>query len=56
MDLSSLLTGENANYIDALYLQWQEDSASVSPEWRALFQEWERDEEPGEDSKENKIT
>ena len=45
VDLSSLLTGENANYIDALYLQWQEDSSSVSEEWQALFQEWEVDEE-----------
>ena len=45
MDLSSLLTGENANYIDALYLQWQEDSSTVSEEWQELFQEWEQEEE-----------
>ena len=45
MDLSSLLTGENANYIDALYLQWQEDHSSVSTEWSALFQEWDEEED-----------
>ena len=54
VDLSSLLTGENANYIDTLYLQWQEEPTSVSPEWRELFQEWDRDEEDNE--KNEKIT
>ena len=40
MSLDSLLTGENAAFIDALYLQWEQDPTSVAPQWASLFQEW----------------
>ncbi len=46
VNLDSLLIGENASYIDELYVQWQVDHASVSEEWQALFASWEKEEEP----------
>jgi 2-oxoglutarate dehydrogenase E1 component len=36
-DLDSLLTGDNAAYVDGLFQDWQEDPASVSEDWAALF-------------------
>ena len=44
MDVSSLLTGNNAGFIDELYHQWVADPGSVSADWAALFAEWDRDE------------
>ncbi len=37
MDLNSLLTGENAPFIDQLYISWQNDPDSVPSEWAELF-------------------
>ena len=34
----SLLTGENAAFLDQQYLQWQDDPSSVEPEIRATFE------------------
>ncbi len=45
MNLDSLLIGENAAYIDELYVQWQQEASSVSEEWQTLFASWEREEE-----------
>ncbi|MED5371630.1 MAG: 2-oxoglutarate dehydrogenase E1 component [Myxococcota bacterium] len=42
MSLESLLTGENAPYIDALYQSWLQDPGSVDPEWATLFEAEER--------------
>jgi 2-oxoglutarate dehydrogenase E1 component len=42
VSLESLLTGENAAYIDALYQSWLQDPASVDAQWAALFQEYDR--------------
>ena len=39
MDLNSLLTGENAPFIDQLYISWQNDPGSVPSEWAQLFLE-----------------
>jgi len=36
-DLDSLLTGDNAAYVDGLFQAWQADPASVAPDWAALF-------------------
>ena len=36
-DLDSLLTGENAAFVDGLFQDWQQDPASVSEDWAALF-------------------
>ena len=37
----SLLNGENARFLDDLYLQWREDPSSVEPVWRAFFEQLE---------------
>ncbi len=34
----SLLSGDNAAYVDALYQSWQEDPQSVSADWARLFE------------------
>jgi 2-oxoglutarate dehydrogenase E1 component len=34
---TSLLTGENAPYIDRIYTNWVRDPTAVPPEWSALF-------------------
>ena len=36
-DPSSLLTGDNAAFLDQLYSDWCRDPASVDPEWGAWF-------------------
>lgn len=36
--LTSFLDGGNAEYIDQLYAQYEKDSASVDPQWRAFFE------------------
>ena len=33
----TFLTGQNANYIDAMYAQWQKDPSSVHASWSAYF-------------------
>ena len=43
MDVSSLLTGNNAALIDQLYHQWISDPGSVDSAWAELFSQWERD-------------
>src|SRR6478752_5573480 len=35
--LSSFLQGTNATYIDELYARYEQDPASVDPEWRDFF-------------------
>ena len=35
--LDSLLTGDNAAYVDGLFQDWQADPASVTDDWAALF-------------------
>src|SRR5258705_6366480 len=35
--LSSFLQGTNAPYIDDIYARYEEDPASVDPEWQAFF-------------------
>ena len=45
VNLDSLLIGENASYIDELYVQWQANPSSVSDEWQALFSSWETETE-----------
>jgi len=37
LDLASLLTGDNATFVDQAYLRYLEDPGSVDPEWRAVF-------------------
>ena len=37
--LTSFLYGGNADYIEELYADWQDDPASVSEEWRDLFEQ-----------------
>ncbi len=37
-DLDSLLTGDNAAYVDGLFQDWQADPTSVSGDWAALFE------------------
>ena len=44
MDVSSLLTGNNAGLIDQLYHQWSSDPSSVDPAWAELFAKWEDEE------------
>ncbi len=39
--LPSLLSGDNAQYLDELYLRWLEEPASVAPAWRAYFEQLE---------------
>ena len=41
MSLESLLTGENAAYIDGLYQSWLSDPKSVGSDWAQLFAEQE---------------
>ena len=41
-ELESLLTGDNAAWIDALYSSWVDAPGSVDAEWAALFERWER--------------
>jgi len=41
VSLESLLTGENAAYIDGLYQIWLADPKSVSADWAQLFAEQE---------------
>ena len=36
-DLESLLTGENAAYIDQIHARWCEDASSVSEDWQRVF-------------------
>ena len=45
VNLDSLLIGENAAYIDDLYVQWQANPSAVSEEWQVLFASWEKEEE-----------
>ena len=33
----NFLSGANANYIDYMYAQWQQDPASVHASWNAYF-------------------
>ena len=40
MDIESLLTGENAAFVEQQYLAWIDDPASVPAEWQALFAEY----------------
>jgi len=42
MNPDSLLTGENAAFIDQQYARWLEDPTSVSEGWRDLFEPWDR--------------
>lgn len=37
---ASLLTGDNAAFVDALYADWSADPSSVDPEWADLFASW----------------
>ncbi|MEQ1567308.1 MAG: 2-oxoglutarate dehydrogenase E1 component [Myxococcota bacterium] len=39
---SSLLQGDNAAFLDELYVTWSRDPASVDPDYRALFESLER--------------
>jgi 2-oxoglutarate dehydrogenase E1 component len=39
LDTASLLTGDNAGFLDEKYRIWLEDPGSVEPAWRALFEE-----------------
>ena len=47
MNLDSLLTGENATFVDGLYLQWQKEPSSVEEHWAKVFSAWEREERVG---------
>ena len=44
--LASLLSGDNAAFVDVLYQSWQQDPASVTADWAALFVGLEADETP----------
>lgn len=44
MTRSSLLIGENASFIDSLYVEWQQNPDSVDAQWQELFAEWQREE------------
>jgi 2-oxoglutarate dehydrogenase E1 component len=46
VDFSSLLTGENAAFIDEKYNRWLLDPGSVESSWAALFAKWDREEAP----------
>jgi 2-oxoglutarate dehydrogenase E1 component len=37
MDIDSLLTGENAWFVDQKYQAWTQDPSSVTADWRGLF-------------------
>ena len=47
MNLDSLLTGENASFIDEIYLEWQQDPTSVEEHWASIFAQWESEERVG---------
>ena len=38
--LDSLLTGDNAAFIDAAFQRWMSDPTAVDPAWAALFASW----------------
>ncbi len=38
MTPDSLLSGENASYLDEMYTRWLEDPQSVEPQWRTWFE------------------
>ena len=38
MDIESLLTGENAWFVEQQYLAWTDDPGSVGAEWQSLFE------------------
>jgi len=40
-ELQSLLTGDNAAFVDELYARWSRQPDAVDPEWAALFKEWD---------------
>ena len=42
----SLLSGDNAAYIDLMYQAWQQDPASVAADWAALFDSMESEPTP----------
>ena len=46
MTPDSLLFGDNAAYLDDLYLQWLENPTSVEPRFAALFASFERPAKP----------
>ncbi|MDG1480837.1 MAG: 2-oxoglutarate dehydrogenase E1 component [Myxococcota bacterium] len=46
MDISSLLTGDNAAFIDEQYNRWVRDPGSVDPKWAELFSEWDQEDAP----------
>ena len=41
MSTDTLLTGDNAAFLDLHYTAWLTDPASVGAEWRRLFESWE---------------
>ncbi|MAA79422.1 MAG: 2-oxoglutarate dehydrogenase E1 component, partial [Deltaproteobacteria bacterium] len=43
MNLDSVLTGENASFVEEMYLQWQQDPSSVEPQWGTVFEQWENE-------------
>ena len=43
MNLDSLLTGENASFVEEMYLQWQQDPTSVESQWSNVFEKWENE-------------
>ncbi|MFK7926861.1 MAG: hypothetical protein AB8H79_01640, partial [Myxococcota bacterium] len=45
MNSDSLLSGDNAAFIDQQYQMWLNDAASVEPAWAQLFSSWD----PGEE-------
>jgi 2-oxoglutarate dehydrogenase E1 component len=47
MNLDSLLTGENASFIDDMYLEWRQDPTSVEEHWASIFAKWEAEERVG---------
>ncbi len=44
MEPLSLLSGENAAFLDEKYVAWLRDPSAVEPAWAALFASWERPE------------
>ena len=42
MENDTLLTGENAAFLDAQYEAWLKAPESVEPTWRQLFETWGR--------------
>lgn len=43
MSASENFSGDDAAYIDSLYLQWIEDPESVDESWRSIFSSWDSD-------------